>query len=61
MDGSYPTTAPSLRLAGNLDFNDIATGTSFGFNIVREAQGYDQTTGIGTPIASNLVPDLSRF
>jgi subtilase family serine protease len=39
------------------DFHDITTGCNFEF----AGPGYDLVTGIGTPIANHLVPDLAAF
>jgi subtilase family serine protease len=37
------------------DFHDITAGTNGGFNA---GPGYDEVTGLGTPIANQLIPDL---
>ena len=39
------------------DFHDITSG----YNVYPAGTGYDLVTGIGTPIANQLVPDLARF
>ncbi len=39
------------------DFNDVTTGTN-GYNA---GPGYDLVTGLGTPVAGQLVPDLVAF
>ena len=39
------------------DFHDITSG----YNVYPAGIGYDLVTGIGTPIANQLVPDLARF
>ncbi len=39
------------------DFNDVTTG----FNGYSAGPGYDLVTGLGTPVASQLVPDLAAF
>ena len=52
---------PLLYQLPTTDFNDISGGTSFGFPTISAIPGYDQTTGIGTPIASKLVPDLVAY
>ena len=39
------------------DFHDITSG----YNVYPAGIGYDFVTGIGTPIANQLVPDLARF
>jgi autotransporter-associated beta strand protein len=40
------------------DFHDITSGTTTGSPNYTAGPGYDLTTGIGTPIANLLVPDL---
>ncbi len=40
------------------DFHDITTGTTTGSPNYTAGPGYDLTTGLGTPIANYLVPDL---
>jgi hypothetical protein len=40
------------------DFNDITTGKSLGFPSYKCGPGYDLVTGIGTPIANQLIPAL---
>ena len=52
---------PLLYQLPATDFNDITAGTSFGFPTISAISGYDQATGIGTPIASKLVPDLVAY
>ena len=41
--------------SGNTDFHDITSGTAGGNSA---HAGYDQVTGLGTPAANNLIPDL---
>jgi Domain of unknown function (DUF4214)/SdrD B-like domain len=52
---------PFLYQLPAADFNDISAGTSFGFPTICAIPGYDQTTGIGTPIANKLVPALVAY
>ncbi len=42
--------------AYHLDFHDVTAGGNGTFNA---ATGYDEVTGIGSPIANNLIPDLA--
>ena len=37
------------------DFHDIVSGSNYGYSA---GVGYDMVTGIGTPVANNLVPDF---
>ena len=41
--------------ANNPDFNDITSGSNGGFSA---HVGYDEVTGLGTPVANIMVPDL---
>ena len=52
-----PSAAGALQLADS-DFNDITTGSNGGFNA---GTGYDLVTGLGTPMADLLVPDLAAY
>ncbi len=45
-------------VAYNTDFHDIIAGGNGDFNATA---GYDLVTGIGTPIANNMVPDLANL
>jgi subtilase family serine protease len=55
LDG--PTqTLPDLYNLPSSDFHDITTGAN---NKYSATTGYDLVTGIGTPIAQNLIPDLA--
>ena len=40
------------------DYHDVTTGSNGGFNA---GPGYDAVTGLGTPIANLLVPDLAAY
>ena len=40
------------------DYHDVTGGSNSGFNA---GSGYDAVTGLGTPIANNLVPDLAAY
>jgi hypothetical protein len=56
LDG--PTqTLPALYALPSSDFHDITTGSN-GFPA---GPGYDQATGIGTPVANLLVPGLASY
>ncbi len=52
---------PLLYQLPAADFNDISGGASLGFPTISATAGYDQATGIGTPIASKLIPDLAAY
>jgi subtilase family serine protease len=45
------------------DFHDITTGTNglTGANLHSAGPGYDEVTGIGSPIANRLIPDLVAY
>lgn len=47
---------PALYTLPAADFHDVVGGSNGGFTAVA---GYDQVTGIGSPIANLLVPDLA--
>ena len=49
---------PALYSLSASDFNDITQGSNGGF---KAGPGYDEVTGIGTPIANRLVPDLLAY
>jgi subtilase family serine protease len=48
-----------LYNAAKSDFHDITTGSSIGQSNYGPKTGYDLSSGIGTPIANNLVEDLA--
>ena len=52
-------TLPSLYSLPAADFHDITSGTSTGSPNYTAAAGYDLVTGLGTPVANLLVPDLA--
>jgi hypothetical protein len=54
LDGSTQTL-PALYNASSSDFHDITSGT----NGYSAGAGYDLVTGIGTPIANDLIPYLA--
>ena len=60
-DGDAPLdsyqTLTGLYRAPSYDFHDITTG----FNGYSAGTGYDLVSGLGTPIANQLVPDLAKF
>ena len=57
---SGPTqTLPALYSLPAGDFHDITSGTSTGSPNYTAAAGYDLVTGLGTPRANLLVPDLA--
>ena len=51
-------TLPALYSLPSTDFHDITSGGNGGYNA---APGYDEATGLGTPIANLLVPDLASY
>jgi hypothetical protein len=56
LNSTSPTEAQqALYSLSQSDYNVIATGTNGGYNA---APGYNLVTGLGTPIASRLVPDI---
>jgi hypothetical protein len=57
LDG--PTqTLPALYSLPASDFHDITIGSNGGYNA---GPGYDEVTGLGSPVANNLVPDLANI
>jgi subtilase family serine protease len=60
MDG-YSQTLPRLYSLPSSDFHDITSGNNgeYGDGGYNAGPGYDLTTGLGTPVASSLVPDLA--
>jgi subtilase family serine protease len=51
-------TLTALYGLSSSDFHDIVKGSNGGF---KAGTGYDLVTGIGSPIANNLVPDLVNY
>jgi hypothetical protein len=51
-------TLPALYALPSTDFHDITTGSNGGYNA---GPGYDEVTGLGTPVANLLVPDLASY
>ncbi len=59
LDGATQTL-PALYALPGTDFHDVTSGTSSsGHGVLSAGVGYDETTGLGTPIANLLVPDLA--
>jgi subtilase family serine protease len=52
-------TLPRLYALNSADFHDITSGATDGPTVVSAAPGYDLVTGLGTPVANLLVPDLA--
>ncbi len=52
-------TLPRLYQLPAADFHDITSGTTTGSPNYTAAAGYDLVTGLGTPVANLLVPDLA--
>jgi subtilase family serine protease len=65
LDSSSSTTAnnPIARMYSlpGSDFHDITSGTSTGTPNYTAAPGYDLVTGLGSPVANQLVDDLAGF
>src|SRR5262249_14155885 len=56
LNSSSPTEAQQdLYSLSQSDYNIIASGTNGGYNA---APGYNLVTGLGTPVANQLIPDL---
>jgi hypothetical protein len=55
LDGATQTL-PALYKLPSTDFHDITSGSNGSYSA---APGYDLVTGIGTPVANTLVPDLA--
>ena len=51
-------TLPAIYAIPSADFHDVTTGGNSGFNA---GPGYDLVTGLGTPRANLLVPDLASY
>jgi hypothetical protein len=51
-------TLPALYSLSAGEFHDITTGSNGGFNA---GPGYDEVTGLGSPVADVLVPDLASY
>ena len=51
-------TLPALYTVSSNDFHDITSGSNGGF---KAGPGYDEVTGLGSPNASLLVPDLVAY
>jgi hypothetical protein len=52
-------TLPRLYQLPAADFHDITSGTTTGSPNYTAAAGYDLVTGLGSPVANLLVPDLA--
>lgn len=51
-------TLPALYSLPSADFHDITTG---GNGTYSAGPGYDQVTGLGSPVANRLIPDLAFY
>jgi hypothetical protein len=51
-------TLPALYSLPSSDFHDITTGSNGTYSA---KAGYDMVTGLGTPIASSLIPDMVSY
>ena len=57
LNATSPTQAQTmLYAASQADFHDISSGSNGGYSA---GSGYDMVTGIGTPIANVLIPQLA--
>ena len=54
----YSQTLPDLYSLPGSDFHDITSGSNGGYSAT---SGYDEVTGIGSPIADQLVPGLVGY
>ncbi|MGC8642287.1 MAG: hypothetical protein ACP5XB_20690, partial [Isosphaeraceae bacterium] len=50
-------TLPAIYSLSSADFHDVTSGS----NGLQATQGYDEITGLGTPVANLLVPDLAFY
>ena len=57
LDGASQTL-PALYSLPSADFHDITTGSNGTFSA---GPGYDYATGLGTPVANLLAPDLAFY
>ena len=53
-------TLPALYQLPSADFNDVTSGSNGTPNYSAGA-GYDLVTGLGTPVANKLIPDLAGY
>jgi len=51
-------TLPALYAVSPTDFNDITSGSN---GVFTAGPGYDEVTGLGSPKADRLVPDLATY
>jgi hypothetical protein len=58
LDGATQTL-PRLYELSKSDYHDITSGSTDGSIVVSAGPGYDLTTGLGSPIANLLIPDLA--
>jgi subtilase family serine protease len=58
LDGATQTL-PRLYEISSSDYHDILTGTTTGSISTSAHAGYDLVTGLGTPVANLLIPDLA--
>ena len=59
LNTSGPTQAQTLLYSIDAaDFHDVASGSNGGFTA---ALGYDEVTGLGSPVANQLVPDVALY
>ncbi len=57
LDGATQTL-PALYSLPSADFHDITSGGNGSYSA---GPGYDQVTGLGTPVADRLIPDLAFY
>jgi hypothetical protein len=57
----YDQTLPALYSLPSADFHDILTVTNPNDASLQAGPGYDEVTGLGTPVANRLVPDLVAY
>src|SRR5262249_43064637 len=57
----YDQTLPALYSLPSADFHDITTVTDPASASLAAGPGYDEVTGLGSPAANRLVPDLASY
>jgi subtilase family serine protease len=62
-EGPIGNVQEAVYAVPKTDFHDITTGTNglTGANLRSAGPGYDEVTGIGSPIANRLIPDLVAY
>ena len=58
LNNSGPTQALTTLYSIEAEFHDVTSGSNGKYTA---GPGYDEVTGLGTPIANQLVPDLALY